>query len=430
MLRVGGTRGENGTEMTKGGHPGDRLPGQDGLASRVMSADARSVAWPLVALALALVVSAGLISVTSGAGVKLSGDIFVWAISLLFAATGLLIAVRHAGNAIGWLFLGAAVAAGLGSLASSYADYWVDSRAGPEMIGKTAAWYAELSWMPFILVPATFLLLLFPDGRLLSSRWRPVAWCAGLGIAGNFVAEGLHPGRIPDYPEIRNPYGIDGFALDALEGVSVLAVLVAIVGSSLSLVLRFRRARGEKRQQMKWLAFAGAVAAVTVVVGIAAYDVLGETAANVAIMLSVLGLPAATGLAIRRYRLYDIDVVINRTLVYGALTATLALAYLGSVLLLQLAMRPLIESSNLAIAASTLAVAALFRPARSRIQAAVDRRFYRRKYDAQRTLEAFSARLRDQVDLGALRSELSGVVSETLQPAYMSLWLRTPETRR
>jgi hypothetical protein len=237
------------------------------------------------------------------------------------------------------------------------------------------------------------------------------------------VLQGLHPGPIPDYPQIRNPYGVESSVLDGLEALTLLALLIGILGSALSLIVRFRRARGEQRVQMKWLAFAGAVAAVTVPLGTVASDVVGEIA-YVPIMLSVLGLPAATGVAILRHRLYDIDVVINRTLVYGALTATLALTYLGSVLLLQLALSGITEGSGLAVAASTLAVAALFRPARARIQDGVDRRFYRRKYDAQRTLEGFSARLRDQVDLAALSSDLSGVVRETLQPAHVTLWLR------
>ncbi len=380
------------------------------------------LAWVLVALAAVLMVSSAVVSLAGGVGVGV-GEVMIWLIALVFAATGVLIASRHPGNAIGWTFLGAAVAAGLASLASSYADYWVHGREGSEWLGKTAAWYGELSWMPFILVPVTFLLLLFPDGRLLSRRWRLVAWCAGVGIAGTFVLEGLHPGPIPDYPEIRNPYGVESGVLDGLHTLTILAVLIGILGSALSLILRFRRARGDGRLQMKWLAFAGAVAAVTVPVGSVASDVVGEIM-YVPIMLSVLGLPAATGVAILRHRLYDIDVVINRTLVYGALTATLALTYLGSVLLLELALSGITEGSGLAVAVSTLAVAALFRPARGRIQAGVDRRFYRRKYDAQRTLAGFSARLRDQVDLAALSSDLSGVVRETLQPAHVTLWLR------
>jgi hypothetical protein len=384
---------------------------------------ATRLAWGLAGLTLVLMVSASLVSVTSGRE-GLSTGVFIWAIAIVFSAVGILIASRQPGNAIGWLFLVAAVGAGLGALASSYADYWVDAKTGPALLGETAAWYGDLSWMPFILVPATFLLLLFPDGRLLSSRWRPVAWCAGLGIAANFVAEGLHAGRISDYPQIKNPYGVDSVAVDALQGLAALTLLVAVAGSSLSLVLRFRRANGEQREQLKWLAFAGAIAAVTLVVAVLTWDQIGETAANVSIMVTVLGLPIATAIAILRYRLYDIDLVINRTLVYGALTATLAAVYLVSVLVLQLVLTGLTRGSGLAVAVSTLAAAAVFRPARARIQDAVDRRFFRRKYDAQRTLEDFSAKLRNQVDLVSTSSDLSAVVAETLQPAHVTLWLR------
>src|SRR5215207_1193464 len=385
-------------------------------------------AWVLVALAVVLMVSGAVVSLAGGIGVDVGKGVIIWVITIVFAATGLLVASHHPGNAIGWTFLGAAVAAGLASLASSYADYWVHGREGSEWLGNTAAWYGELSWMPFILVPVTFLLLLFPDGRLLSHRWRAVAWCAGVGVAGSFVLTGLHPGPIPDYPQVRNPYGVESGVLDGLEALTVLALLIGIFGSALALIIRFRRARGEQRVQMKWLAFAGAVAAVTVPIGSVASDLVGEIT-YVPIMLSVLGLPVATGVAIMRYRLYDIDVVINRTLVYGALTATLALTYLGSVLLLQLALSGITEDSGLAVAASTLAVAALVRPARARIQAGVDRRFYRRKYDAARTLERFGTRLRDEVDLDALGSELRQVVADTMQPASVSLWLRGPEAR-
>ena len=382
------------------------------------------LAWGLAALALVLMLSSSVVS-----GIDF-GDIFIWAIALVFAGVGVLIASRHPDNAIGWIFLAAGVAAGLGAAAHSFAQSWVDGNGGPAALGKATALYGEVSWIPFIVMPATFLLLLFPDGHLLSPRWRWVAWCAAAGMAGNFVAGGLRPGKIPDFPQIVNPIGVSSPLVDLLEAVSLLAVLIGVVGSSASLIVRFRRSRGEQRQQMKWLALAGGVAATTVPIAIVLYDVIGETAANAVIMTSVLGLPVATGVAILRYRLYDIDVVINRTLVYGSLTAILAGVYVGSVLLLELALSGITEGSGLAVAASTLAVAALFRPARTRVQEGVDRRFYRRKYDAARTLERFGARLRDEVDLDALDSALRGVVSDTMQPAHVSVWLRAPEASR
>jgi MFS family permease len=380
---------------------------------------ARRLPWALASFALALLVSGWVI-----AGFAVNRTVFISALVLVFSGVGALIASRHPGNPMGWIFLGVGMAVGLGTLASSYAEYWVEGHGGSRALGKTAAWYGNLSWIPFIGVPCTFVLLLFPDGRLLSRRWRWVAWCAGVGMAGTFITEGLHPGPIDDFPKIMNPYGIESPLLDPLTGIAFLVLLMGIVGSSASLVLRFRRAQGERRQQIKWLALAGAVAGVTVPIASVGSGLWGQTATNLTSMLGVLCLPLAAGIAILRYRLYDVDVVINRTLVYGALTATLAAAYLGSVLLLQLLLAPLTADSGLAIAASTLAVAALFRPARGRIQAAVDRRFYRRRYDAARTLEAFGGRLREELDLEALGADLRGVVRETVQPAHVSLWLR------
>jgi len=394
----------------------------------VTARTARRLTWGLVALALAMLVSSSVVSMASGSGAGISA--FLWAIAIVFAAAGGLIATHQPGNAIGWIFLFVGVTAGLADLSGSYADYWVGGHGGSAALGKTAAWYGSLSWIPFILVPTTFLLLLFPDGHLLSRRWRPIAWCAAAGIVTGFVTQGLTPGRLQDYPQVVNPYGVNSSVLDPLMGLAFLLLLVGIGGSAASLIVRFRRARGAERLQIKWLALAGAVAAVTFPIALVGYGVAGGAVSNVAIMLTVLGLPIAAGVAILRYRLYDIDVVINRTLVYGVLTATLAAVYLGSVLVLQLALSGLTAGSGLAVAASTLAVAGIVRPARKAIQDLVDRRFYRRRYDAQRTLDRFTAQLRDEVDLAALDDELRGVVAETMAPAHVSLWLRpTPGSR-
>ena len=377
------------------------------------------LAWGSAALAVAILAAA----VVIGSGADTS-SVIIAMICLVFSGVGAVIARRQPANAIGWLFLLVGVAAALALLSSGYADRWTAGDGGSRAIGELAATYASLSWIPFVVVPATFIVLLFPDGHLLSRRWRPVAWCAALGIALTFLTGVITSGPLEDYPQIQNPYGVDASFVEPLTGLSFLLLLVGVVGSVASLVVRFRRARGAERLQMKWLAFAGVAAAITLPLSFVASDTVGENVGYAAIMLSVLGLPIAAGLAILRYRLYDIDVVINRTLVYGALTATLAAVYLGSVLVLQLALSGLTAGSGLAVAASTLAVAGIVRPARTRIQELVDRRFYRRRYDAQRTLERFALQLRDEVDLGALDAELREVVAETMQPAHMSLWLR------
>ena len=386
---------------------------------------ARRLAAALAGLVIALLIASFVLSAPSKAAFHAANSILITGVGLTFAAVGVIVAWRQPRNAIAWVFLGAGVGAGLGAVSGTYADYWIESGSGSETLAKAAAIYGDNSWVPFILVPLTFLLLLFPDGRLLSRRWRPVAWIAGAGIAATFVAGLLKPGPTEDHPQVRNPVGVDAVWVDVLAGLGALLVLIGLVGSVAALILRFRRARGAERQQMKWLAYAGAVAGTTLPLALAVYDT-AEAVANSAIMLTVLGIPVATGVAIVRHRLYDIDVVINRTLVYGALSATLAGAYLGSVLLLQLLLNGVTGDSGLAVAVSTLAVATLFRPARTRIQAAVDRRFYRRKYDAAQTLDRFGAQLRDEVDLGALRAELRSVVAETMQPAHVSVWLRSP----
>jgi hypothetical protein len=385
----------------------------------------RALPWTLVALALVLLVASYVLAIAGGSSKGLGSGVFIWGIAVVFGVTGGLIASRHPGNPIGWLFLAASVSAGVGNLAGASAEYYIATGRGSATLAGAAAIYGELSWMPFILLPATFLLALFPDGHLLSRRWRPVAWCSAVGMAGGFAVEGMHAGPVPDHPQLINPFGVDTPLLSPLDGLSLLLIGIGMIGSSISLVVRFRRSHGEQRQQIKWLAMAGVVAAVTISIATPAYDVIGEDWANSLMMTSVMGLPAAAAIAILRYRLYDIDVVINRALVYGTLTALLAATYLVSVLLLQLALESFTQGSGLAVAASTLAAAALVRPARARIQGIVDRRFFRRKYDAAHTLAVFGARLRDEVDLDTVQSDLRAVVAETMQPSHVSLWTPT-----
>ena len=281
----------------------------------------------VVALATLLLVT-GLALSIAGEGLE-AFAFFGIAIVAAFGVIGVLIASRHPRNPIGWIFCGVALTGSLMLLTGGVVEVWLEDGGVPTALGEAAAVYGDASWILVILPAATFLLLLFPDGRLPSPRWRPVAWCAGAGIALLLVGEILGPGPLEDYPEIVNPYGVDGPVPDVLAAIAALTLAVAIVGSPLSLIIRFRRAGREQRQQIKWLALAGAVAAVTFVLALATYDVLPAGVPDGAIMLSILMLPVAAGMAILRYRLYDIDVVINRTLVYGALTATLGVAYLA-----------------------------------------------------------------------------------------------------
>ena len=380
------------------------------------------LAWGLAVLAVALRVVALTGSLLSGTASGTAGiSAISAALTVAFAFIGALVAMRQQRNPIGWLFLGVAVSSGLASVARGYLEQRLADGGGGEELVQVVAAYHEVSWIPFVAVPATLLLLLFPDGRLLSRRWHFAAGAAVLGMTLAFVGDFAAPRPIEDFPSVDRPLEWSKSIHGGLQALAYLLLLSAIIASAVSLVVRYRRAPHVQRQQIKWLAAAGGVVAVTFPVLLVFHEQLPAGVADAGIMLSILLLPVAAGVAILRYRLYDIDLVINRTLVYGALTALLAGAYLVGVLLLQLVLSP---SSDLAIAGSTLAVAALFRPARARIQTAIDRRFFRRRYDAQRTLESFAARLRDEVTLDAVGQQLRGVVTETMQPAHVSLWLR------
>ncbi len=292
-----------------------------------------------------------------------------------------------------------------------------------------------------------YLLLLFPDGRLPSKRWRPLAWLSGVVIVLLSIAEGLAPGLLENQGGVRNPFGLEKLPWLADAVWVILPLLpMCILASAVSLVLRFRRSRGEVRQQIKWIAFVALFVGLLYLSAmvspfIFAPEILSgggrlppppiwfELLFSVAV-LGFAGIPVAIGIAALKYRLYDIDVIINRTLVYGSLTASLALVYFGVVATTQAIFRALTgqeQQPQLAIVVSTLVIATLFNPLRRRIQAFIDRRFYRRKYDARKTLAAFNARLRDETDLAALNDELVSVARETMQPAHVSLWLR-PDT--
>jgi hypothetical protein len=343
-----------------------------------------------------------------------------------FMVVGAVIVARRPDNAMGWLFAAAGLLALTLRLANEYTQYAYVTRPGALPGAVVAAWVGGWGAFPLFGLTFTFTLLLFPTGRLLSPRWRPIAWLAGMDLAAITVLAALQPtlavgqgGRA-----IANPIGIRGLPhpeRGALGAVLTGVFTVAALAGCASLVLRFRRARGEERQQLKWFTYAAALMVLSWVVGALLLPAAGDLTAGITIAL----LPVAAGIAILRYRLYDIDRLINRTLVYGLLTALLAGVYASVVLILgQLFGGIGDKPPSWTVAGATLAVAALFQPTRRRIQAVVDRRFNRRKFDAARTVEAFSVRLRDEVDLDALTAELLAVVDQTIQPTRASLWLR------
>ncbi len=397
------------------------------------------LAWSLMVLSVVLVVGGIALALMTRSSTPQRSyygpvdAVFFLATVLTFSGVGAIIASRQPRNAIGWIFCGVGLVMGINSLAGGYAEYRLSGGYGPWSLAETAAWFASWSWTILVYVPTSFLLLLFPNGRLPSPRWRPVAWCAVLGLIGFVAGTGLHPGPLGDFPQIMNPYGVDSLILDAVALTCVILALASMVASAVSLIVRMRRAGRAERQQIKWLAYGGAVVVGAVFASGVFATIWSPDVGIALISLGLLGVPIFTGVAIARYRLYDIDIVINRTLVYGALSAALVAVYFGGVATLQAIFRALTgqeQQPQLAIVVSTLAIAALFTPLRRRIQSFIDRRFYRTKYDARKILEAFSVRLRDETDLEALNEDLVGVVRETIQPAHVSLWLRPEKALR
>ena len=394
------------------------------------------LAWTVSALSLALTALSVLLMVLN---LSSSSPIyFYWleptTIAVGYSVIGAIIASRLPSHPIGWLCCAIGVMAAVETFSSEYAIYALLAHSKPLLGGNVTAWLSIWVWI-LMFGFIVYLLLLFPTGRLPSNRWRPFAWLSAaltfmaailMAFSSNVVLDTLGPsgkGRI----SLPNPLGAEGLPNLYLP-VQTFVLALGLVAAA-SVVVGRRDARGVERQQIKWLLYAGAIFFVGNVLKNTVFSPLGEVSwglwvGYLLVGVGGLGGSIAIGIAILRYRLYEIDLIINRTLVYGSLTVTLIALYFGGIVLLQRVFVALTgEKSTLAVVASTLVIAALFNPLRRQVQAFVDRRFYRRKYDAAKTLETFTAKLRDETDLDALNADLVGVVNETMQPAHVSLWL-------
>jgi hypothetical protein len=356
----------------------------------------------------------------------LFANLFSLVVPAVYAGVGVVLTTRRPENSVGWLCLLIGLAWGIVNAGDATSAWATDH-------GRiaVASWTGLASSLWLVAVGLTsHLALRLPSGRLLSQRWRRYSWFCTAAIVAMAVVVLTQPGVVNSLAGTENPIAVPR---DQAVVVPLFVLFIlSFVGSIASLLLRYRRAETIERLQIRWIALGGSVivvvgAGIAVPTALGVLSLSGGLPAPVAVLdaLANGAIPLSIGIAVMRYRLYEIDNVINRTLVYGPLTATLAATYVVLVVLLQIVLDPLTHDSSLATAASTLVVAAFFRPARTRIQAVVDHRFYRRKYDAERTLEGFQERLRDEVDLTVLSRDLRTVADETMQPAHVSLWLRT-----
>jgi hypothetical protein len=390
---------------------------------------ARNLAWVLWAATVSLVGGALLLGLANRPEVPLF-DAPLTIIPPTFATLGALISSRRPGNVMGWIFLATGILGGVQIFSGQYATVALAPDGAALPGGALAAWCAMLAQNSFP-VSILFLVLLFPDGMLPSHRWRPLAWAMGVFLASTLVVGALSPGPFPEFPSASNPFGVEG----AKPSGSVLVAgqlggLACVIATLLSLIVRFYFARGEERLQLKWFTYAAVVGLSTPLLLSSLVPAVFQMVGPIAWTLGFLSLPVSAGVAVLKYRLYDIDIIINRTLVYGLLTAMLVALYFGGVVVLQYVFRALTGSgSQLAIVASTLLIAALFNALRRRVQTFIDHSFYRSKYDAAKTLEEFSAKLRDETDMDTLNSELLSTVRETMQPEHVTLWLREPEKK-
>jgi hypothetical protein len=393
------------------------------------------LAWSLWALSVALTtLSLVLLAlIRAHPGIHVFDFWLVNSLVVIDVTVGAIVASRRPENPVGWLFCLSGVAVSTSTFASQYAIYALLARPDSLPAGEAMAWIA--AWMlPIMNGLQVSYLLLFPTGRLPSRRWRWLAWLTVAYVLVGVLTAAFSPGaHLGSLGPIRNPLGIEGLT-QFYKAVLYTMSPALLIAATFSLFVRLRRAVGVERQQLKWLAYAAgglAIGAILLIITIAIDTPRWyEWVANAILVAVTPGVPVAIGIAILRYRLYDIDLLINRTLVYGSLTAILAGVYFGSVTVTQALFSILTDQQELPqliVVTSTLLIAALFNPLRRRIQTFIDRRFYRSKYDATKMLETFSAKLRDETDLEALNDDLVGVFAETMQPAHVGLWLR-PES--
>lgn len=399
-----------------------------------------ALATAVCGLTLALVaVAAGLASFTWARELPDSWGFrgFPAIFALALGGSGFVILRRQPGHPVGWSLSLSGLLSALQVASEEYGVAWFYG--GLDLpAASPLAWLNVWIWVPLVVLVGVGAVLYFPDGKLPSPRWRPAIWLALLGSVATSAGAALDPIQLASnmrgIPPPYDPRGLGALAATSASffstaGFGSLSVLMLV--SALSVVSRLRRARGAERQQIKWFAFAAAANAIAALVNVIAQTAIGLIDVNwegklaqYLFIASMCLIPVSLGIAIRRYRLYDIDLVINRTIVYGATSVVLATAFVLIVLALQAPLRPLTAGSELAVATSTMATLAAFQPLRRRVQDAVDRRFYRSRYDAARTLDAFAASLRDDVDLDHLRRDLLAVVGDTLRPAHAGVWLR------
>ncbi len=403
-------------------------------ASTMSTQEAAWLAWYLCAVSL-LLTAFGLVFLVASQSLVSAPVYDYWLLNTVmavsFSPVGALIAPRlPPRNPIGWLFCAIGLFGAMRLFAAEYAiatllavpGSWLSALPGGEALAWVSSWVWVVHFGPFL-----FLALLFPDGRLPSIRWRPFASLVALVVGGGAVAVALWPETAARFDAVNSPLGIE-VAANVINPVETILYALALTAAA-SLLVRLIRSKGIERQQVEWFAYAVVLLAISTTLAYVVSEAMDVRwlgwISSVLVIASIVGLPVAMSIAILRYRLYQIDSLINRTLVYGSLTAVLALVYFCTIVVFQRVLIVLTgQEPTLAVVASTLVIAALFNPLRRRIQAFIDRRFYRRKYDARKTLETFSAQLRDETDLDALSNGLVGVVRETMQPAHVSLWLR------